>query len=87
MTFDLNDTTFVCIDISPRERDRVWTWENRLPAWVESNFTPEELNAAEAHFHDTMPPNALKTVEFARERGLYRRQIARAESQLAMKTQ
>jgi len=73
MTIDLNDTTFVCIDIQPREpSSRVWTWENRHPEWKESGFTPDELNAAERHFHDVMLPNALKVAALAKEHGLPR---------------
>ena len=73
MAFDLSYTTFICIDIQPRTRgERVWTWENRHPEWVESGFTPDELNAAEEHFHAVMLPNALAAAAFASERGLPR---------------
>ena len=71
--FDMNDTTFVCVDIQPRKRgERVWTWENRHPEWKRDGFTPDELNAAEDHFHDVMLPNALEVAAFAKERALPR---------------
>ena len=70
--FDSDDTVFVSIDIQPRKTGNVYTWDNRHPEWVRDGFEPDDLNAAETHWHDVMLPNALKTAVFARENGMPR---------------
>jgi nicotinamidase-related amidase len=67
----LDDLVFVSIDIQPRE-PRVWTRGNLHPDYVRDGFSPEELNASEKHFQETVVPNALKLARWARERKLPR---------------
>jgi nicotinamidase-related amidase len=72
MHFDIDNTTFVSIDVQNREPGKVHTWENRHTDWVRDGFTPDDLNAAERHWHEVMLPNALKVAAFALEKGMPR---------------
>jgi len=65
MLLDVRDTVFVSIDIQPRAR-REWTEANAIPSLLRE-FGLVDLNAAVAHFHETMLPNAFKVAEWARE--------------------
>jgi nicotinamidase-related amidase len=71
MNLDLADLVFVSVDIQPRP-PRVWTKDNLHPDYVRDGFGPEELNAGEKHFQETVVPNALKLARWAREAGLPR---------------
>lgn len=65
MNLDLNDLVFVSVDIQPRG-PRVWTRDNLHPDYIRDGFSPEELNAGEKHFQETVVPNALKLARWAR---------------------
>lgn len=68
---DLADVVFVSIDIQPRP-PRVWTADNLHPDYVRDGFSPEDLNAGEQHFQETVVPNAVRLAAWARRRGLPR---------------
>lgn len=71
MKLDLADCVFVSIDIQPRP-PRVWTKDNLDPDYIRDGFGPDELNAGEKHFQETVVPNALALARWARANRLPR---------------